>query len=238
VATLSAAGEPLAGAEVIFSLNGSAVGIATTDASGVATLAGVSVVGIPVGTGAGAISASFAGNDNVLGSTASADLTVLFVDVTPPVLQLPGKLTVNATSPLGATVNYLVTATDNSGKPVTISCSPLSGSVFPIGTTDVNCTATDQAGNVAIGKFSVKVLSAAEQLVALVEKLRGMPISSVIKTLLVGYLETALANPKKVSLVCTTLDYFVSFVKRYASPTLQPVLIADTRRIQAVLGCQ
>jgi uncharacterized repeat protein (TIGR03803 family) len=238
VATLSAAGEPLAGAEVIFSLNGSAVGIGTTDASGVATLAGVSVVGIPVGTRAGAISASFVGRDNVLGSTASADLTVLFVDVTPPVLQLPGKLTVNATSPLGATVNYVVTATDNSGKPVTISCSPLSGSVFAIGTREVKCTATDQAGNVAIGKFSVKVLSAAEQIVGLIEKLRGMPLSSVIKKLLVGYLETAAANPKHATLVCTTLDYFLSFAKRYASPTQYAALLADVRRIQTVLGCR
>jgi uncharacterized repeat protein (TIGR03803 family) len=238
VATLSAAGEPLAGAEVIFSLNGSAVGIGTTDASGVATLAGVSVVGIPVGTRAGAISASFAGHDNVLGSTASADLTVLFVDVTPPVLQLPGNIVTNATTALGATVNYTVTATDNSGGLVRISCSPVSGSVFPIGTRTVNCTATDPAGNVATGKFTVKVLSAAEQIVGLIEKLRGMPLSSVIKKLLVGYLETAAANPRHATLVCTTLDYFLSFAKKYVSPAQYTALVADVRRIQTVLGCR
>ena len=238
VATLSAGGEPLAGAEVSFSVNGSAVGIATTDANGVATLAGISVVGIPVGTHAGAIVASFAGSEQVQPSTDSADLSVLFVDVTPPVLQLPGNLVVNATSPAGATVNYAVTASDDSGAAVTLSCSPLSGSVFAIGTTTVNCTATDPSGNVSSGSFTVKVLSAAEQIVALIEKLRGMPLSSSIKKLLLSYLEIALANPKKVSLVCNTLDYFIVFVNKHASPSLKPVLIADARRIQAVLGCQ
>ena len=38
-----------------------------------------------------------------------------------------------------------------------MKCTPPSGSLFPLGTTTVNCTATDAAGNTATGAFKVKV---------------------------------------------------------------------------------
>jgi hypothetical protein len=56
----------------------------------------------------------------------------------------------------GATVTFNVTATDNIGV-ATQSCSPASGSVFPVGTTLVTCTAADAAGNTASGSFNVIV---------------------------------------------------------------------------------
>ncbi len=54
-----------------------------------------------------------------------------------------------ATGPNGAIATYVVTATDPDGvdpNPV-VSCSPLSGSMFPLGTTPVECTAEDASGN-------------------------------------------------------------------------------------------
>jgi hypothetical protein len=39
-------------------------------------------------------------------------------------------------------------------------CTPASGSIFPIGTTTVGCSASDVAGNVASGSFTVKVMAA------------------------------------------------------------------------------
>src|SRR5439155_15127349 len=39
----------------------------------------------------------------------------------------------------------------------TVSCSPASGSTFPIGTTVVHCTASDTAGNTATASFFVVV---------------------------------------------------------------------------------
>jgi len=39
-------------------------------------------------------------------------------------------------------------------------CSPASGSSFPIGTTQVTCTATDTHGNIATGTFTVSVIYA------------------------------------------------------------------------------
>ena len=65
--------------------------------------------------------------------------------------------TVQATSPQGAVVTYTVTATDAEDGQVTPTCSPASGSIFPVGSTQVTCTATDSAGNAATATFTVTV---------------------------------------------------------------------------------
>ncbi|HAV77348.1 MAG TPA: hypothetical protein DCX53_08345 [Anaerolineae bacterium] len=79
------------------------------------------------------------------------------LDVTPPVLNLPADITTEATGPSGATVTYSASATDLVDGPVAVTCSPSSGSIFPIGTTTVNCSAADSSGNTANGNFSVTV---------------------------------------------------------------------------------
>ncbi|MGC8952805.1 HYR domain-containing protein, partial [Chloroflexus sp.] len=43
---------------------------------------------------------------------------------------------------------------------VAVTCTPASGSTFPLGTTTVTCTATDAAGNTASGSFTITVTSA------------------------------------------------------------------------------
>ena len=48
------------------------------------------------------------------------------------------------------------TATDNVGV-ASVTCDPTSGSVFPVGTTAVTCTATDLAGNTSTCTFNVTV---------------------------------------------------------------------------------
>jgi hypothetical protein len=75
-ATLTAGGSPLAGKSVGFTLGGSPVGSATTDASGVATLTGVSLSGISPGTDAGVVGAAFAGDANFTGGSGTATLSV------------------------------------------------------------------------------------------------------------------------------------------------------------------
>src|SRR5207244_354223 len=40
----------------------------------------------------------------------------------------------------------------------TVTCSPVSGSFFPVGTSSVTCTATDQSGNQARCSFAVSVI--------------------------------------------------------------------------------
>jgi hypothetical protein len=82
-------------------------------------------------------------------------------DVSAPVLTLPGapdfKVTAEATSAQGAIVTYTASANDDSDGAVAVSCSPASGATFPLGTTPVNCSAQDIAGNTATGTFNVIV---------------------------------------------------------------------------------
>jgi hypothetical protein len=66
------------------------------------------------------------------------------------------NLTLEATSPAGATATFAATVTDAVG--ATATYSKASGSTFPLGTTTVTINATDAAGNVAIARtFTVTV---------------------------------------------------------------------------------
>ena len=71
----------------------------------------------------------------------SFNVTVNDKDLTLPT---PTDMTVDSTSHNGATVNYTTpTAGDEGTETPSVSCLPASGSTFAIGTTTVNCTATD-----------------------------------------------------------------------------------------------
>ena len=69
-----------------------------------------------------------------------------------------------ATGRSGATVTYATpTAYDIVDGPVAVSCSPSSGSTFPLATTTVTCTARDSHGNTASSQdatFTVTVIPA------------------------------------------------------------------------------
>jgi hypothetical protein len=74
-----------------------------------------------------------------------------------PSPQCPAPITVAAApGATSAIVTYAATATDNCGG-VTIACDYLSGSSFPLGTTPVICTATDESGETATCAFTVTV---------------------------------------------------------------------------------
>ena len=92
------------------------------------------------------------------GNTGSASFTVEVQDRTKPVVTVPADITSEATGANGATVGYIgVTATDDVDGPVTATCSKASGTVFPLGTTTVTCSAKDKAGNVGDNSFTVTV---------------------------------------------------------------------------------
>ena len=55
----------------------------------------------------------------------------------------------------GASATFNPQAIDNIDELITPTCSPASGSVFAIGTTEVVCTATDSSGNTASNSFNV-----------------------------------------------------------------------------------
>jgi fibronectin type 3 domain-containing protein len=88
---------------------------------------------------------------------ATVSFTVNVVDTTGPTITPPGNLTAEATSSGGATVTYSASASDAFDGSVSPNCSPASGAQFPIGTTTVNCTATDAHNNSSSASFSVTV---------------------------------------------------------------------------------
>jgi hypothetical protein len=78
-------------------------------------------------------------------------------DTTPPVLNLPDDITAEATGSDGATVTYSADATDDTDGTIAANCLPVSGNTFPLGTTTVECSAADAAGNESTGSFTVTV---------------------------------------------------------------------------------
>jgi hypothetical protein len=82
---------------------------------------------------------------------------VTVADTTKPELKLPENITEEATGPSGAAVSFNATASDAVDPNVNVTCDPASGSTFALGTTTVDCKATDAANNTATGSFTVTV---------------------------------------------------------------------------------
>lgn len=85
---------------------------------------------------------------NVFNSPVTATFTVTVNAATLSFSGLPSNITTTATQLGGATVTYTAPTALLAGSPdasATVSCLPASGSLFPIGTTTVTCTATDPA---------------------------------------------------------------------------------------------
>ena len=182
-------------------------------------------------------------------NTANGSFTVKVQDTTSPsITNVPSDITAEATSSAGATVTFTKpTATDivdgdlSSDK---VSCDPVSGSPFPLGTTTVTCTATDNAGNTASGSFDVIVKGATEQVTDLQDDLADLNLPAGTNTALEAKLNDALtaANGGDTASACTALNDFISQVRAQAgkkkiSAQNAEELIADAQRIQAVLGC-
>ena len=92
------------------------------------------------------------------GNATAGSFKVTVVDTTAPVLTLPADRTAEATGPGGAVVSFSATATDLVDGATGVSCSPSSGSTFPLGQTAVSCSSTDAAGNTATRSFNVSVV--------------------------------------------------------------------------------
>lgn len=92
---------------------------------------------------------------NGAGLSNSVSATVR-IDLGAPTLTLP-SLTVEATSSSGALVSYSAGASDSLSGLETFSCTPPSGSTFPIASTTISCSAKDKADNSTTGTFAVTV---------------------------------------------------------------------------------
>jgi hypothetical protein len=92
------------------------------------------------------------------GNSAIGSFFVTVKDTTPPIIAVPGPITVTAPDAAGASVAYGATATDTVDGVVPVTCLPASGFVFKVGTTTVHCNAKDSKGNAAPeATFTVRV---------------------------------------------------------------------------------
>ncbi len=154
----------------------------------------------------------------------------------------PANITTDATSPAGATVTYPLPAVTDpvATTPPTPVCIPASGSVFPIGTTTVTCTATDSndLNSPVHVTFTVTVEGAAAQLADLGHAVQGLRDGSALASLVAtAQRELSAGDPR---LACLTLTDFMIEVRSqtpwFISASTAAQLIADAERIQAVLG--
>lgn len=155
----------------------------------------------------------------------------------------PANITTDATGPSGATVTYPLPAVTDpaAASPPAAVCTPPSGSVFPIGTTTVTCTATDSKdlNSPVSTSFTVTVEGAAAQLADLHQAVQGVGLGTSLAVLVAdAQRELSAGHP---ALACTALTSFLIEVGQqtpwFIRAATAAQLIADAERIEAVLGC-
>jgi len=97
-------------------------------------------------------------SDNAGNVAIPTTFSITVQDTTPPALTLSGPSgPIEGNTLGGATVTYTTSASDLVDGTVNVTCDKAAGSVFPVGTTTVNCSASDVRGNMATGSFDVTV---------------------------------------------------------------------------------
>lgn len=205
------------------------------------------VSGSPFATGDYPQSVAFglAGNLLATADTGANTVSVFFHDTTPPVITGPGDLTAKATSAAGAIVTYTVRATDPDSPVKSLVCDPRSGSMFPVGSTIVNCTASDPSGNTASISLTVTVkgVPPPPQLQHLLTDVRTMP-ASIGRLILSNDVNEMINNVQtgRTAQVCSDLNFMQLVVQAWSGGSLMTTaqantILADINQIIAVLGC-
>ena len=185
------------------------------------------------------------------GNEASAYFTVTVRDRTAPLLTVPADITVAATGASGAVVTFSASATDLVDGSITPVCVPPSGSTFIIGTTTVNCTATDNAGNSASSSFEVIVNKCPAF---------GNEVAGMIKTLIANVAAINLKKKEEKKLIheldkalkemgqcdqknaCKGIEKFIKDVQKkkldkHFEPSEEAALLLQANAIRVKLGC-
>lgn len=96
---------------------------------------------------------------------------------TAPTLTLPADETVEGNTSGGATVTWTASAADSQDATApTVSCTPASGTLLPLGPTTIHCQATDAGGLTTTGSFTVTVVDTTAP------TLSGLPASISLTT--------------------------------------------------------
>jgi hypothetical protein len=195
----------------------------------------------PIGTATVNCSASEPGSDTAMGSF---QVTVNDTDL--GLTNLPTNMTLNATSPQGATVTYTPpTVVDEDSPLPPVNCTPASGSTFAIGTTTVTCTVSDSGDtpSAVSQSFTVTVNGAATQVSDLITTVNSMGLSSGLQNSLDVKLNAALkaVNAGQTATACSDLSDFIGQAQSQSGKGLTVSqanqLIAAAKQVQAVLGC-
>jgi len=174
------------------------------------------------------------------GNKGSVTLTVTVSDTTPPTLNLVDVI-VDATSLSGAVVDYSAkeTAIDLVDGPVALSCSPASGSLFPVGTTTVACIATDKHGNSQTDTFSVAVFLSPAQMVESLIDAMGDNLRQAQNLL---QKTIASLNKGNINAACGKLGAFINQVQAQSNKSLKAAdaatLIGQATAVRAALVCK
>jgi hypothetical protein len=161
------------------------------------------------------------------------------LDESPPVLTVPVGIVTNATGPDGVAVSYSASAVDDVDGPVAVRCEPAPAATFVIGTTTVECMASDTAGNVATASFDVHVKGADEQLDDLTAAVDGVgPGSSLADKLTTA---RAALDAGGVGDACGSLAAFAHAISAQSDKNIEPEKAAElgaaATRIRWVLSC-
>jgi endonuclease G len=157
VSVNTGAGATTCGAVVTEAQLGTAT--ATDNAGGVS----IARSGVPAGNvfPVGTTTITYTATDDA-GNSSTATQTVTVIDNTAPTISAPAPTSVNADGTGHATIPNVVagtTASDNCG-PVTVTQSPLAGTVVGVGTHTITITATDAAGNTSTATTTFTVIDA------------------------------------------------------------------------------
>jgi len=162
-------------------------------------------------------------------------------DTVPPTITAPAAVSADATTPGGAVVTYAASASDDADPHPTLTCVPTSGSTFPIGDTEVICTATDAAGNTSTASFIVHVKDAAEQIAALIQSVDAQqlgPGTSLHDKLTEAFGSLSAGDDRGA---CDSLGAVLASVKAQTGKSLSTEqatrLTFDVVRIEHVIGC-
>jgi len=199
-------------------------------------------------SGAGTLSVAGGGagfgadsSNNAVAATAEVDTLALNVttqDTTPPTIGPLSNLTVAATSPAGAVVTFVVTATDVVDPAPIVSANPPSGSTFPVGTTTVIVTATDFSGNTSSASFTVTVMGPSQITSNLTTTAASLNFKQGT-----NLLQNALGqiNSGKTGAACNQLSAFINQTQAQSGKQLTAAeasqLIASAVQIKGALGC-
>jgi hypothetical protein len=174
------------------------------------------------------------------GNTTSASQSIKVRDVEAPSLTVPLNVTIPATSPSGAVVNYQLNASDNVAV-TSLTCTKASGATFPIGTNSVTCTAADAAGNSTSGSFDVTVYDAPTQMQNLIQYVLGLRMPDGTTNPLVNQLQAAFGSSVSDNHVaCVKMNDFIGMVSkkgRDIRPGPSVYMTSQATQIMTVLGC-